>query len=65
MGTPRVMFHLAGKTEDLNTGHSISENSQRLLGRGEGLGRVGVGGARTYRNFSNRDQVVRTLKVYC
>ena len=42
------MFYLANKTEDLSPGHSISDNFKKLLQRGKG-------GAKIYRNFSNKD----------
>ena len=52
------MFYSVDKTEDLSPGHSISDSSEGLLQRAKG-------GARIYRNFCNKDQVVRTSRDYC
>ena len=52
------MSYLADKTEVLSLGHSISDGSK-------GLVRSGKGGSRIYMGFCNKDQVVRTSKVYC
>ena len=52
------MFYSADKTEDLNLGHSMSDNSERLLGGGK------RGGARIDRSFCNKDQVVGTSNDY-
>ena len=54
----RIIFYSVDKTEDLSLGDSISDNSEKLL-----LG--GDGGARIYRSFCNKDQVVKTSKYYC
>lgn len=51
------MFYLEDKTEDLSLGHSPSDSSERLLRRDKG-------GARIYKSFCNKDQVVRTSKDY-
>lgn len=34
------MFHLVAKTEDLSIGHSLSDNSKRLLWRGKDGARI-------------------------
>ena len=52
------MFYLADKTEDLSPGHGISDRSEELPQRGQG-------GARIYRSFCNKGQVVGTSKDYC
>lgn len=52
------MFYLVDKTEDVSPGHSMSDYSERLLWRGKR-------GAKKFRNFYNKDQVVRTSKEYC
>ena len=45
----RVMFYLLNETEDLGSGHSISDNSERLLRRGKrgGPGYIGVFATKT------------------
>ena len=50
------MFYLADKTEDLSPGHRISDSSEGLLQRGKG-------GARIYRSFYNKDQVLEHQKI--
>ena len=51
------MFYLADETKDLSLGHRISDSSERLVWRGKG-------GARIYRSFCNKDQVIRTSEDY-
>ena len=53
--TLRMMLYSEDKTEDLSPGHSLSDGSEGWLWRGEG-------GARIYRSFCNRDQLVATSK---
>ena len=56
----RVMFYLAGKTEDLSLRHSISDNSERPAPKGQG-----GWGEPEYRGvFATKDQVVQTPKDY-
>ena len=43
----RIILNLIGKTEDSRQGHSISDNSERLLARCKG-------GTRIYRSFQKR-----------
>ena len=45
-------------TENLSLGGSLSDSSEALLQRGKGRARI-------YRNFHNRNQVVRTLRDNC
>ena len=45
-------------TENLSLGGSLSDSSETLLQRGKGRARI-------YRNFCNRNQVVRTLRDNC
>ena len=52
------MLYSVDKTEDLSLEDSLGDRSERLLPRGKG-------GARTYRSFCNKDQVVGTSKDYC
>ena len=52
------MSYLADKTEDLSPGHSLSDSFKGLLRRGKG-------GARIYRRFYKKDQVVTTSEDYC
>ena len=47
-----------GFAEDLSLGGSLSCSSETLLQRGEGRARI-------YRNFCNKNQVVRTARDYC
>ena len=54
----RIVFYLADKTVILSPGHSISDNSKRLLQRGKG-------GIRIYGDFCSKDKVVRTSEGYC
>ena len=51
-----VLF--SGHTEDVSPGDRLSDGS-------EGLFRRGKGGARIYREFGNKTEVVRTSKDYC
>ena len=50
------MFYLVDKTEDLSPGHNLSNSSEGLL-------QWGKGGARTYRSFYNKDQVLEHQKI--
>ena len=52
------MFYSVNKTEDLSPGGSLSDSSEGLLQRGRE-------GARVYRSFCNKEQVVGTSKDYC
>ena len=52
------MLYLVDKTEDFSPGGSLSGSSEGLLQRGKG-------GARIYRSFCYKDQVVGTPKDYC
>ena len=51
------MVYSVDRTEDLSPGHSISDCSEGPLQRGKG-------GARIYKSFCNKIQVVRTSKCY-
>ena len=51
-----VLF--GGLPEDLSTGDSLSDTSERLLQRDKE-------GARIYRSFCNKTQVVGTSNNYC
>ena len=46
------------KNEVLSPGHSLPDNFKELFQRGKG-------GARIYRSFCNKDQVIRPSKDYC
>ena len=50
-------FYTVDKTEDLSLRPSISDNTERL--------KEACRGARVYRSFWNKNQVVRTSKDYC
>ena len=51
------MFYLRDKTEDLSPEEHLSDSSEGLFSRGEE-------GARIYRSFCNKAQVVGTLQDY-
>ena len=53
------MFYSADILRTSSLGHSMSDNSERLLPRGKG------GVARTYRRFCDKNQVVGISKDYC
>lgn len=54
----RTTLYLVDKTDDSSAGHGISDNSKRCSEEARR-------GARTYRDFCNKDQVVRTSKDDC
>ena len=51
------MFYMVDLLRTSGPGDSISDNSERLLCGGDG-------GARIFKSFCNKDQVVRTSKDY-
>ena len=52
------MFYLAAKIEDLSLGCSLSGGSEEHPQRSKE-------GARIYRSFCNKDQIIRTQKDDC
>lgn len=51
------MFYLLNKTEDLGSGHSISDNSERLLRKGEGGGPGCIGVFATKTRYSEHQNI--------
>ena len=54
----RIILSLTDKTENLSPGCSLSYSSTELL-------QIGKGGAKIYRSFRNKGQVVGILQDHC